>query len=94
MNDRMALGYANLDKPRERFFGWFPRLTAQKWIFIWTLFWLFAAVGIFPWLPSFWLFGWLPSMWVYIALIIPFVPGLGWNYYFGKYWTALDDEYE
>ena len=91
MSDYKDLGYENLDNPRERFFGWFPRTKKQTGIFLWTVIWLFAAVGILPWLPSFWLFGWLPSMWVYVALIVPFVPGLGWTYYFENKWTALDD---
>lgn len=89
---RQKLGYENLDRPRERFFGWFPYLRAQKVIFILTILLIIFGAGVTPYLPTFWVFYIIPSVFVWAGVVTVALGQFMWTVYFSKYWTAWEDE--
>ena len=88
----------DLDSPRERFFGFWPRRKEAQIFCVINIVWLFLACTMWSFLPDMYFFGWFPSFQMF-SYIWALVGAAIWSTYCKKFWSAnlqekLDEERE
>lgn len=86
----------DLDSPRERFLGFWPRRKQAQIFCVLNIIWLFLCCGSWYWVPDIYVGNWFPftRIWGYI---LSAVGAILWSTYCRKFWSAneqekLDDE--
>jgi hypothetical protein len=88
----------DLDSPRERFFGFWPRRKEAQVFTVLNILWILGACTMWNFLPDFYAFGWFPSFQLF-AYVWAIIGAILWSSYTKKGWSAnlqedLDNERE
>lgn len=81
----------DLDSPRERFFGFWPRRKPAQTFCILNIIWFFLCCASWYWVPSGYVGNWFPSTRVW-GYVLSLVGAVLWSTYCKKYWSANEQE--
>jgi type VI protein secretion system component VasK len=81
----------DLDSPRERFFGFWPRRRPAQIFVVLNIIWLALCCCSWAFVPLFYVADWFPSttVWAYVLSLLGMVL---WVTYCKKFWSANEQE--
>lgn len=86
----MRSSYDDIDSPRVRFWGWWPKRKEDKIFLIFNVVFFLFGIFVWPWLPAFHI-GIFPAPYFWY-LILTAIISIAWHIYTKKYWYAWEDD--